>query len=133
MGVVEAGSEADRRLADDLYIWLTTVDGELQPHSSLVFFLWDSSEVVMYTPPDRPKASNIDLHSAVSLNLNAKPDGGGVVTLAGKARLRYEAPTAEGYLEKYAELLDGFGLSPEEFTEQYSVEIRVAPTRMRAW
>jgi len=130
---VEPGSVADRRLENDLYAWLTTVDGDVQPHSSLVFFFWDGSEVLVYTIPDRRKVGNIEAHSKVSMNLNAQPDGSGVVTLAGEARLRYDAATAPGYLEKYSDLLAGFGLSPEEFEGQYSIEIRISPTRVRAW
>lgn len=133
MQVIEPGSVADHRLRDEPYIWLTTVDRALQPHSSLVFFWWDGSEILVYTTPKRPKARNIELHPAVSLNLNAHDDGSGVVTIAGEAHLRHEAPTTAGYLEKYADLLDGFGFSPEAFTEEYSVEIRIIPFRARVW
>ena len=124
---------ADRRLENDLYAWLTTVDGDMQPHSSLVLFFWDGSEVLVYTIPDRRKVGNIEAHSKVSMNLNAEPDGSGVVTLAGEARLRYDAATDPGFLDKYSDLLTGFGLSPEEFERQYSIEIRISPTRVRAW
>jgi hypothetical protein len=69
----------------------------------------------------------------VSLNLNAEPDGSGVVTLAGEARLRYDAETAPGYQDKYSDQLAGFGLSAEEFERQYSIEIRFIPMHVRAW
>ena len=130
---VVPGSVADRRLRSDLYAWLTTVGGDMQPHSSLVLFYWNGSDVLVYTIPDRRKVGNIESHSKVSVNLNAEPDGGGVVTLAGTARLRYGADTALGYLDKYSELLAGFGLSPEEFERQYSIEVRITPIRVRAW
>ena len=124
---------ADQRLRSDLYAWLTTIDADLQPHSSLVFFFWDGSGLLIYTPPDRRKVGNIEAHPRVSVNLNAKPDGSGVISIAGKARLRRNAPTSEGYVEKYSDLLTGFGLSPDEFARQYSIEITVSPVRVRAW
>ena len=129
---IDPGSVADRRLRSDLYAWLTTVDEDMQPHSSLVFFFRDGSEVFVYTIPDRRKVANIEAHPRVSLNLNAEPDGSGVVTLAGEARLRYDAETAPGYQDKYSDQLAGFGLSAEDFERQYSIEIRFIPRRVRA-
>ena len=49
-----------------------------------------------------------------------------------RARLRRNAETAPDYLEKYSELLTGFGLSPAEF-ERHSIEIRISPIVVRAW
>jgi hypothetical protein len=50
-----------------IYAWLTTVDGQTQPHSSLVFFFRDGSEVLVYAIPDRRKAANIEAQSALHM------------------------------------------------------------------
>ena len=133
IAAIDPGSVADRRLRSDLYAWLTTVDDGYATAFVVGVLFWDGSEVFVYTIPDRRKVANIEAHPRVSLNLNAEPDGSGVVTLAGEARLRYDAETAPGYQDKYSDQLASFGLSAEEFERQYSIEMRFIPRRVRAW
>src|SRR4051794_10891046 len=97
------GERVARRLADETVIWLTTVGADGTPQPSPVWFIWDGSEILIYSQPDKPKLRNIAANPRVALNFNSTDSGGNVVVITGNARVDPDAPRADAvpaYLEK---------------------------------
>jgi PPOX class probable F420-dependent enzyme len=132
----EAGSRADRRLREEIMIWLTTVRSDGQPQSVPVWFLWDGETFLIYSQPGRQKLKNIGGNARVGLHLNANDRGGDVVGVEGMALLLEDFPPANEvgeYIEKYRESIARIGVDPEGFARAYSVALRVTPERWRVW
>jgi PPOX class probable F420-dependent enzyme len=128
------GRHADRRLRDEVVIWLTTVGDDFGPHPRPVWFLWDGKAFTIYSQPDTWKLRHLAARSHVSLHLNSDEAGNDVVVILGQAEILEDGIAAdenEAYLEKYRERIAGLGMSPEEFSRDYSVVIRVTPSNLR--
>jgi PPOX class probable F420-dependent enzyme len=127
-------AHADRRLRDDLIIWLTTVNPHGQPQTSPVWFWWDGETVVLFSMPRSPKVANIRANPRVALNLDGNGQGGDIVSIEGTAEL-FEDPLTSfpAYLERYKEKLKAMGYEAEPFAHAYSVGIRVTPSRVRVY
>jgi PPOX class probable F420-dependent enzyme len=124
------------RLESESGIWLTTVSPAGQPQSSLVWFLWDGTEVLIYGSKNGPKLPNIKANPRVGLNLDSDGSGGGVVVLEGTARIDEVAPPSSQvpeYVAKYAAGVQGLGWTFGKFDVDYPHAIRVTPTRARIW
>ena len=48
----------------------------MHPQVSLVWFLWDGGEFLIYSEPGKAKLRNMSNNPVVSLNLNSIGDGG---------------------------------------------------------
>jgi PPOX class probable F420-dependent enzyme len=132
----EAGARADRRLREEVMIWLTTVRSDGQPQSVPVWFLWDGETFLIYSQPGRQKLKNIGRNARVGLHLNANARGGDVVRAEGAAEVVQDIPPANEvgeYLEKYRESIARIGFDPDGFARAYSVALRVTPDRWRVW
>jgi PPOX class probable F420-dependent enzyme len=130
----EFGRHADRRLRNDLVIWMTTVGDDLGPHPRPVWFLWNGESFTIYSQTDTWKVRHLSRHPRVSLHLNSDEAGDDVVVLLGQAAILESGLAAdqnEGYLEKYRQRIAGLGMSPEDFARDYCVVIRVTPSRLR--
>lgn len=100
----EAGAHALQRLDMDLAGWLTTINAEGQPQSSVAF------------------------------NLDTTDDGDDYVTMEGETRIdRTVPPSASNpaYQAKYGHMLERYGWTPEWVSENYPVPILIRPTRWR--
>jgi PPOX class probable F420-dependent enzyme len=129
----EFGARAERRLRQELIIWLTSVSPADTPQPSPVWFLWDGETVLVYSRPDTPKLRNIERHPTVALHLDGNGQGGDIVVLTGEARVVTDVPPANQipeYVTKYRTAIARIGMSPETFARAYSVAIRVTPTRI---
>jgi PPOX class probable F420-dependent enzyme len=132
----ETGTRADRRLREELMIWLTTVRSDGQPQSVPVWFLWSGETFLIYSQPNQQKLKNIGSNARVGLHLNANARGGDVVRVEGAAEVVQDIPPANEvgeYLEKYGERITRIGFDPEGFARTYSVALRVTPDRWRVW
>ncbi|BDT85021.1 TIGR03667 family PPOX class F420-dependent oxidoreductase [Nocardia cyriacigeorgica] len=132
----EFGAKAARRLAEEQVVWLTTVGPSGTPQPNPVWFLWRDGEFLLFSQPDRPKLRNIARNPRVSLNLNSTETGGDVVVLTGTARVGDSAPSQadiEAYVAKYSEGLVSISMTREQFFEEYSVPVRIAPDRLRGF
>jgi PPOX class probable F420-dependent enzyme len=132
----EAGARADRRLREEIMIWLTTVRSDGQPQSVPVWFLWAGETFLIYSQPGRQKLKNIGRNARVGLHLNANDRGGDVVRAEGTAEVVQDIPPASEvgeYLEKYRESIARIGFDPDGFARAYSVALRVTPDRWRVW
>jgi PPOX class probable F420-dependent enzyme len=130
----EWGRHVERRLQQEIVIWLTTVGGNGAPHPSPVWFVWDGASIVIYSQPDTPKLRNVAAHPHVALNFDSDGRGGDIVIFNGTAEIPGDVPPSDqlpAYQEKYAADIAGIGYTPESFAAAYSVAVRVTPTRVR--
>ncbi|HEX6710899.1 MAG TPA: TIGR03667 family PPOX class F420-dependent oxidoreductase [Rubrobacter sp.] len=107
-----------------------------QPQSVPVWFLWEESEFLIYSQPNRQKRRNIASDPRVGLNLNCYEHGGDVIRLEGTARIVEDAPPAsevEACVEKYRESIARIGFDVEGFAREYSTAVRVTPERWQVW
>jgi PPOX class probable F420-dependent enzyme len=109
------------------------VSSDGTPHPNPVWFYWDGNNFVIYTPPSSAKVKNIARNAKVSLNLaGSEPLGGDVVIFTGEAHIREHVTGADpGYIKKYLPAAKEWGRTPEDMLAEYSVEIRIEPTKLR--
>lgn len=120
----------ESRLKKDLILWLATCGRDGQPHVVPVWFWWDGESFLIYSVPGQ-KVRDIEANPKVALHLNSDPEGADVVRVDCKARIEGDHPPAykvPGYLRKYRELIKGYDWTPQVFSEQYRIAIRVRPT-----
>jgi PPOX class probable F420-dependent enzyme len=133
----EAGRRAARRLESEQVLWLTTVTPAGQPQTSPVWFLWTDGEILLYSRADTPRPANIRVNARVAANFDSDGQGGDIVSIEGEARIVREQTVAAdvppAYVAKYAAGLAAFGWTMETMLVDYPVEIRIRPTRLRAW
>ena len=123
-----------QRLRRELVIWLTTVRADGMPQPTPVWFLWDGDTFLIYTKPNSHKLRNLAHDSMVALNLNCDEWGSEVVVFTGEASLDEAAPSVNRnphYMRKYREGIKQIDMTPESMASDYSVAIRVKPTRVR--
>lgn len=129
----EFGVRADRRLRQELMIWLTTVRADLTPQPSPVWFLWNGSTILIYSRPDTPKVRNITSQPRVALHLDGDGQGGNVVILTGEAVIDKNPPPltdVADYITKYRESIKRINTTPEILAQTFSIAIRITPTRI---
>ncbi len=130
----EAGAHALQRLDMDLAGWLTTINADGQPQSSVVWFLWRDGEILVYSHVRAPRNGNIEANPKVAFNLDSIDDGDDYVTMEGETRIdRTVPPSASNpaYQAKYGHMLERYGWTPEWVSENYPVPILIRPTRWR--
>lgn len=127
---------ADRRLRQELIIWLTTVNEAGQPQSSPVWFLWDGEQFLIYGSADGKKTGNIESNPRVCLHLEGNGQGGDIVILEGTATVDRQGPpasTVADYVAKYRERVESYGWTLESLARDYPHVIRATPTKARIW
>jgi PPOX class probable F420-dependent enzyme len=130
----DQGDRALRSLAIDKTGWITTVDGDGQPQSSPVWFLWDDGEVLIYSHKRARRNAHVAERPRVSFNLNTDASGDEVVTMEGIVRIVTDGVGAAddpAYLAKYEPHIRAYGWTPAWFADQYPVVLRITPTRWR--
>lgn len=128
------GARVARHLADDQVVWLTTVRADGTPEPSPVWFHWDGEAVWIYSQDNTVKVRNISARPNVSLNFNATEHGDDVVVITGTAEIKRDGPRAEhlsDYVTKYSGGFESIHMSPAQFSDDYSVPIRIIPSNLR--
>jgi PPOX class probable F420-dependent enzyme len=123
--------QAQARLKKDLVIWLVTCGRDGHPHAVPVWFLWAGNSFLIYSVPGQ-KVLDIEANANVALHLNTDPEGEHVVRVDGLAKIdpkQSPAHRVPSYIRKYGELIKRYDWTPQVFSEQYHVAIRVQPTR----
>ncbi|MGZ6316278.1 MAG: TIGR03667 family PPOX class F420-dependent oxidoreductase [Anaerolineales bacterium] len=129
--------EVKRRLRNEYFIWFTTVGSDLSPQPRPVWFIWEAADdsFLIYSQPKAYKVRHIRHHPNVALHFNADQTADkDVLVLLGTAGLDPDAPPAHmvpAYMRKYREGIAALNMTPEEFSREYSLAIRVKPTSIR--
>ena len=133
----KSGARAAERLRNELILRLTTVTPNGQPQTSPVWFLWADDEILLFGRANTPRPGNIRANSHVAANFDSDGDVGDVVSIEGEARITRETTAAADVppanVEKHAAKLAAYGWTMASMLVDYPVEIRIRPTRVRAW
>lgn len=127
----ELTEQIEKHLAGDQIVWLTTVTPSGRPAPRPVWFLWNGTEVVIYSMPHAAKIRHVAGNGHVTLNFNCTPGGGDVVVISGQAEVVNGAPmpsAVPGLVDKYREAIVAMGYT-QEWYDAYSTAIRVTPER----
>jgi PPOX class probable F420-dependent enzyme len=132
----EKGAWAREHLATDVVGWLTTqaADGRLQ--SSPISFLWEEGTILFYSQPDTPKLRNMAHSPKVAFTLRSDEYADHVCIVEGVASVEPETPSSvehADYRVKHRGPLAHWGMDEEQTARDFSVPIRIRPTRIRAW
>ena len=130
----ERGAWAREHLERDVVGWLTTVAADGRPQSSVISFLWDGESIVFYSKPDTPKLRNIERSPLVSFHLQANAYGDDVLTIEGTAEVDRSIPPSDSYAPyrvKYVKPLAHWEMDEAQTARDFSVPIRIRPTRVR--
>lgn len=130
------GARIERQLTDEQVIWLTTVGKSGTPQPNPVWFVWNGSEILVFSQPNQAKVHNVTGQPRVAVNFNATHGGGDVGVLTGEAHLDSKPATEEEltvYNTKYAGGMSGLNISSADFHRDYSVLIRITPDKLRGF
>jgi PPOX class probable F420-dependent enzyme len=125
------GARVARRLREESVVWLTTVTPAGAPLPRPVGFLWDGGEEVSIYSMPGACVRNIAANPRVTLHFDGDGRGGDIVVLSGIAWVDAEAKPADAvpaWLEKYAGLIEGFGMTPASYAARFSVPVRIRLT-----
>ena len=128
-GLVEA-------LDNALIGFVTAVDTSGQPQTSPVWFHRDADDIIVYNQPVARRLNSIQSNPKVGFNLRGDAQGHAGVSLEGTAVVEESLPPAwefPGYLDKYAGKIADLGWTPQSFSDDYSVGVRITVTRVRAF
>lgn len=130
-------SKAKKFIKQEYVIWLTTIGSNLAPQPRPVWFIWDQDSFLIFSQPGAHKLKHIKQHPNVSLHFNSdKTADEDVIVYGGIAKIDTNSPPAHKvpvYLKKYNAGIEALGATPEQFSQEYSVAIRVTPTSVRSW
>ena len=133
----ELGRKAKRYLEEEYIIWFTTVSADLTPQPRPVWFIWEDSSFLIFSRPDAHKVTHVQGHPNVALHFNTDATGDqDVIVFLGRAQIVSDALPAHeipAYFEKYRTGMADLNMTPGEFSREYSVAIRVTPTKVRGW
>ena len=125
---------AREHLETDVVAWLTTVSPSGQPQTSVISFLHDGATILFYSKPDTPKVRNLGASALVSFHLQSDPYGDHALIVEGTAAIDPSIPRSDvlpAYRAKYAEPLAHWGMDEADTAREFSVPIRIRPTRVR--
>jgi len=131
------GRRVKQHLEGEYFIWFTTVGADLTPQPRPVWFIWEAEAFLIFSKPGVHKVAHIKEHPNAALHFNTDDKANeDVIVFLGAAQIDPGAPPAHqvpAYLEKYKSGMQGLGMTPAAFSREYSVAIRVKPTRVRGW
>jgi PPOX class probable F420-dependent enzyme len=133
----EFGRVVERHLRDQYVIWLTTVDAKMTPQPRPVWFIWEGDTFLLFSQAKAHKVAHIQENPNVALHFNTDETGDKhVIVFTGEAFIDIESPPAHhvpAYFEKYKDGIAGLAMTPEEFSLEYSVAIKIRPASLRGW
>jgi PPOX class probable F420-dependent enzyme len=124
------------QLQNEEVAWLTTTSANGTPQPRLVWFLWEDDTILVYSQPGTAKLSHIARNPRVALPFNSDPAGDHMSVITGTATIDGSSPRAvdhAAYLEKYRSGIAAIGSTPEQFSDSFSVPVRIQPERMRGF
>lgn len=115
--------------------FLTAVSPQGQPQTAPVWFVRSGDDLVVYNHATSPRLASVEVNPRVSFNVRGDIRGTGALLIEAVANVVDLGPASEfpGYLKKYEREIELFGWTPETFSADYSVALRLEVTRVRAW
>ncbi|HJT58074.1 MAG TPA: TIGR03667 family PPOX class F420-dependent oxidoreductase [Ktedonobacteraceae bacterium] len=132
----EWGQHAEQRLRSNIIAWLTTVGADGRPYTVPVWFLWEGHTILIFSQPHKQKIRNLRKNARITLALDDTKEGDDVVIVEGTAELLDNPEISvvlPAYVEKYGAHIQALGFTPESMAAEFSVGIRVTPTKFRSW
>jgi len=132
------GRVVKKHLKNEYFVWLTTVDSKGMPQPRPVWFIWEDDSFLIFSQPNAYKIKHLKNNPKVSLHFNTVDEAGekDVIVFVGEAMFDKEFPPAykvRSYLKKYKAGIIGLNMTPEGFSEEYSIAIKIKPTEVRGW
>lgn len=131
------GRAVQAHLKEQYVIWLTTIDSTLTPQPRPVWFVYEDDSFLIFSQAQAHKVAHIKKNPGVALNFNTDESGDKhVIVFTGEAIIDADCPPAHevpAYFEKYRDGIAGLDMTPEGFSRDYSVAIRIRPTEVRGW
>jgi PPOX class probable F420-dependent enzyme len=127
----ELTEQVERRLTGDQVAWLTTVTPDGKPAPRPVWFVWDGTAIIIYSMNGAARLSYIERNPQVTVHFNSV-GGGDILVISGPAERLPDAPPPSafhGFLDKYGDLIEEIGETPEWYDNNYGVALRVIPER----
>ena len=125
---------AREHLEKDVVAWLTTIAPDGQPQTSVISFLYEDGTILFYSKPDTLKLRNIASSPKVSFNLQSDAYGDHYLVIEGTAAIDPSVPPSdrhEVYHAKYLEPHAHWEMDVADVARDFSVPIRISPTRVR--
>ena len=125
---------AREHLETDLVAWLTTVAPDGRPQSSVVSFVHESGTILIYSEPETPKMRNLAHTAQVSFNLQSDPYGDHYLVIEGTMAIDRSVPPADrhaAYAAKHREAYAHWKMDPGQAAADFSVPLRLTPSRVR--
>jgi PPOX class probable F420-dependent enzyme len=129
-----AGARIAERLQSDLTGWLTTVDPEGQPQSTVIWFIWEDGVITVYSHRRAARNGNLEERPLVSFTLDTEDQGDAYVTIEAEARIDADAGPAStnpAFIAKYSGRIASYGWEQAYYDTEYPVVLRITPTRWR--
>jgi PPOX class probable F420-dependent enzyme len=130
------GKRVQHHLDHDQIVWLTVIDDEGAPQPNPIWFVWDGETFLFYSRPEAKRLLHFPRRPAVSLHFDTDSWGDDVAVIRGEAAIDPSAPPViecPPYLEKYAEGIIHIEMTPQTYSETYTVAFRVRPSKLRGY
>jgi PPOX class probable F420-dependent enzyme len=131
------GRKVKRHLRQQYVVWLTTLGSDLSPQPRPVWFIWDGASFLIFSQPHAHKVRHVTAQPRVALHFNTDETGDkDVIIFVGTAAIDPTVPPAHqvrAYMRKYRAGIKQLGMTPQQFSMEYSIAIRVTPTTLRGW
>jgi len=131
------GHAVQEHLKNEYVIWLTTVDSNLAPQPRPVWFLWEDESFLIFSQAKAHKVAHIKKNPKVALHFNTDKTGDKhVIVFVGDASIDANCPPAHEvpeYFKKYKEGISNLDMTPEGFSDEYCIALRIRPTEIRGW
>src|SRR6266446_4777377 len=132
-----AGEKILRRLREELFLWLITVDATGTPHTLPVAFLWDEAQstflIYSASEADRDRLAHIQQNPKVGLHFNFDLSGRDSFILTGEASVSTnDLPSDQipAWREKYQALFSQMGMTLQQAAALAPVALRIRPLTM---
>jgi len=132
-----SGQSVIRRLHEELFIWLITVDAKGVPHTLPVGFLWDEAQstflIYSASEADRDRLTQIKQNPKVGLHFNFDLSGRDSFILTGEAEVSPDDPPSDqipAWRDKYQALFDHLGMTLQQAAALAPIALRIRPLTM---
>jgi PPOX class probable F420-dependent enzyme len=129
------GKEFARRLREEFFVWLTTVDATGTPHSMPLGFLWDEakSTFLIYSMPEADRDHMKHIRQNPKVGLHFELTGMEPCVLTGEVAVSTEDPPSDqvaAWAEKYQAFFAKMGMTLKQAAQVAPVALRIRPLTM---